>query len=129
MPAICALGSSYRYYWKTGLVALAILITSLAPMPYVPVLDFSLADKWEHLLAYALLTLLFLIELKQNQVACIVRWVIGIGLPVLYGGLIECLQALPFIHRSMSLYDWLADIIGVVAGSAIYALAVYIRKR
>lgn len=33
-----------------------------------------------------------------------------------YGGLIEVLQSLPIINRSMSFYDWMVDAVGILLG-------------
>ena len=129
MQGISALVPSYRYYWKTACVALVIMVICLIPMPYVPVLDFNLADKWEHLSVYVVLTMTLLYELTQNGVKNSYKWLWGLILPIVYGGLIELLQGLPFIHRSMSLYDWLADMIGVMTAGLVYAAIEKIRPQ
>ncbi|WP_439632778.1 VanZ family protein [Glycocaulis sp.] len=40
-----------------------------------------------------------------------------------YGGLIELLQSLPVINRSMSLYDWAVDAAGIMLGFVLVWIA------
>lgn len=40
-----------------------------------------------------------------------------------FGGLIELLQALPFINRSMSIYDWGVDAAGIAMGLVLVWIA------
>jgi len=41
-------------------------------------------------------------------------WVMALGL-WLFGGAIEVVQSIPFVHRDGDLMDWLADTLGILA--------------
>lgn len=43
-----------------------------------------------------------------------------------YGGLIELLQSLPVISRTMSLYDWAVDAVGILLGLVLVWIAGWI---
>ena len=78
-----------------------------------PVLQFW--DKAQHALAFTLLTLTGAVAFPDKT-----RWVY-VGL-MLYGGLIEILQATLTTTRFGDVMDWVADGIGVLAGVAIHVI-------
>jgi VanZ family protein len=47
-------------------------------------------------------------------------WIVGLAIPVVYGGLIEVLQELFFYPRTGEWSDWLADGVGVFIGAVIW---------
>lgn len=66
-------------------------------------------DKASHVSAFYLLTLLAVAGGPLTDLL----WV-AVGLSAL-GGLIELIQALPIVHRDCSVWDWVADTVGVVS--------------
>ena len=109
-------------YWKTILVAVVILYVSLLREPCFSLPPIDCADKWAHLLAYALLGAVAhwdsrRIELKRYVV------LIAIVLPILYGGALELVQELWFYPRTGDWLDWAVDAIGVVLGYLLISIA------
>lgn len=99
------------------LIALAIVILSLAPVPEIPAAeDIPLADKWTHMVMYGSLTLIIWIQyLRSHQKTNWVKLVIGgILAPAAWGGLMELAQAYLTTYRSGDWLDFIANCIGVV---------------
>jgi VanZ family protein len=97
-PAIIALCSS---------IAIAILVGIFAFSPKL-VHEIPLGnDKINHFLAFA--AIVFPIAMVKP------RWLIAASLlAIAYGGAIEVIQ--PYFGDTRSVFDWLADILGVLAG-------------
>ena len=98
------------------LLALAIAILSLVPIPEIPAAeDVPLADKWTHMVMYASLTLVIWIQYMRSHQK--VNWwkliAGGILLPVAWGGLMELAQAYLTTYRSGDWIDFVANCIGV----------------
>lgn len=72
-------------------------------------------DKVQHLLVFAVLTGLAFATYSK------LRWLIA-ALLMLYGAIIEWLQAMLTVTRMASLGDWLADATGVVLALLLYRL-------
>jgi hypothetical protein len=89
------------------LFALALATTLFfALVPHPPHLPIDvLGDKFEHMLAFAVLTVLARLGFRAPG-----DWVVLIRLSLL-GAAIELVQALPLIHRDCDWRDWLADTI------------------
>lgn len=108
------------------LIALAIVILSLAPFPEIPAAeDIPLADKWTHMVMYGSLTLIIWIQyLRSHQKTNWVKLVIGgILAPAAWGGLMELAQAYLTTYRSGDWLDFIANCIGV-AIAVILGLAI-----
>jgi hypothetical protein len=88
-------------------VLTGVLLLALSPRPIdvVPLTN----DKDQHFIAFAVLSGLGQLGWRSPG------WGLAFALIVLGGG-IEILQGTPLIARDMSLLDWLADAMGVVAG-------------
>lgn len=96
-------------FWSCGAI---ILVLALIPTaPYLPSTGW---DKSNHLLAFAVLTVLGC-RAYPNRIA-----VVLIG-AILYGGLIEVLQSFT-PYRSAEWADLVADAIGVLLGRGLLAL-------
>ena len=98
------------------LLALAIAMLSLVPIPEIPAAeDVPLADKWTHMVMYASLTLVIWIQYMRSHQK--VNWwkliAGGILLPVAWGGLMELAQAYLTTYRSGDWIDFVANCIGV----------------
>lgn len=108
----------FRIYGMSIVMSLFILYMSVVrEMPSV-LPSFSGQDKVLHGGAYTVLALLLCYELYRQRFVftekTMALW--GIVYPIVYGGLIEILQANFFPPRQGEWADWLADIIGVVIG-------------
>jgi VanZ family protein len=103
---------------RLALYALAALILSymaLAPTQDVPGADL-VWDKAEHASAWTVLTLAGLVLSTKR------RWAIGV-FAIVFGAVIEVLQAVMPFGRDGNVADWIADIIGIAAAYVIWAIA------
>ena len=89
--------------------SVAVIALSLLPQETLP--DTGLWDKWNHTFAYAVLTLSGGIGFKGLRSLLI----LGVGLMVLGAGLELAQSVIP--DRDGSIYDVLANLIGVAIGS------------
>ncbi len=83
-----------------GAVLFAVIMASLPQPPQIPGQP---SDKVQHIMAFAVLTLLARLAYPATK-----RWRLFVSLAFL-GALIEAVQAIPMLHRDASLLDWLAD--------------------
>jgi VanZ family protein len=93
---------------RVAFVAILILVLVLTLSPtgaYSAVVN----DKLAHFCAFLLLCALGVLAWGRRGLLGL-----GLGLP-LFGGLIEILQAMPWVQRDPSVLDWLADIGGAAA--------------
>lgn len=72
---------------------------------------------FNHLAAFIVLTMLARAAWPGLARLCL------FGLLLAFGGLIELLQSLPVINRSMSLYDWAVDAVGIALGLVLVWIA------
>jgi hypothetical protein len=94
------------------LAALFALFMALDPKP--PAMPFDGAgDKFEHMLAFAVLSVLARMSFRQTS-----SWRIGERLSF-FGALIEVFQSIPSLHRDCDPLDWLADTLAIAAALAI----------
>lgn len=116
-------------YKESAIVALLILYASLLRAPHFHLPQVAFADKWSHLLAYAVLGSVLTLNMIRDKVGK--RWLRTVGLiaPIAYGGLIEILQGTFFQPRTADWLDWLADIIGTVIGTGLVMVIWQARKR
>src|SRR5580765_290833 len=88
----------------------AVAVTFIAAvLPPQRIGNFVPWDKAAHFIAFYGLTLLAVAGFPRRS-----NWLIGVSLS-LFGALIECVQALPLVHRDADWHDWLADTIAIVA--------------
>jgi len=88
-----------------GLAGFVLLMALLSHPPRMPLDRFG--DKFEHMLAFALLTVVGLLGWPATA-----AWRIALRLSV-FGAMIEVLQAIPFLHRDSDVRDWLADSLAI----------------
>ena len=107
-------------YKETVIVGLLIAYLSLVKEPVIRLPeDVAFADKWGHMLAYLLMGSMLAMNLIRDDKTKKTLWLIGLLVPVLYGGLLELLQGAFCYPRTASWFDWLADIIGTIVGVSI----------
>lgn len=108
-------------YREAIAVGLVILYASLIREPHIHLPQVAFADKWGHLLAYAVLGGALAWDLIRDKRKVLWIWVVGLSLPIVYGGLIEILQGAFFAPRTAEWLDWLADIAGTAIGTGLVA--------
>ena len=83
---------------------------------------FPEADKVVHFVLYFGLTWIGGWRLRANPAGhSLTTLVVWAGIYVAYGGIDEWLQS--YVGRTMSLYDWFADVAGVAAASIVIVLS------
>lgn len=97
--------------WAFWALLLCVAVLSLMPTAYLPAQVFNLWDKAQHALAFTALATLGLLAYPRQP------WRVAIGL-LAFGGAIELAQAATG-WRYGEWSDWLADAVGLAAGSAL----------
>lgn len=97
--------------WGFWSLALCVAVLSLLPTAYLPPQVFSLWDKAQHALAFTALTTLGLLAYPRRP------WRV-LAVLLAFGGAIELAQAATG-WRYGEWADWLADAVGLAAGSAL----------
>lgn len=113
-------------------LVVAIWIICLIPIPETPLDDVPMIDKWTHFVMYgSLCSVIFAEYAKRHIKPNIKRLAIGgVLFPIIMGGLIELAQAYcTGGNRSGDWIDWIANCIGVMIGTAIGSLVVYLRAK
>lgn len=121
-----------KKYPTSLFLVVAIWIICLIPIPETPLDDVPMIDKWTHFVMYgSLCSVIFAEYAKRHIQPNIKRLAIGgVLLPIIMGGLIELAQAYcTGGNRSGDWIDWIADSIGVMIGTAIGSLVVYLRAK
>lgn len=99
-----------RLPWLLALIAATAFALYMAINPH-PAVQVEVYDKWQHMAAFATLTILSVLAFPTGS---LVR--IGERLSFL-GAMIEVVQSIPALHRDCDIMDWVADtavIIGVL---------------
>lgn len=92
--------------YMTAIFAIAIALGTLTPLPEK--VDVPGTDKWQHFVAFAILTLPLSITNPS-------RWWLIAPIALLFGATIEVVQ--PFVNRYGDFGDFKADAIGVGLGA------------
>ncbi|MBR1799886.1 MAG: VanZ family protein [Bacteroidaceae bacterium] len=99
------------------LVTVAIVLLSLLPIGAVEIAEnVPFADKWTHMVMYAVLTLVIWMEHVRRTTPPSPRFLIlwAILFPITLGGILELLQAYATTYRSGEWMDWAADSVGTL---------------
>ncbi len=111
-----------RYTWPPAVIAVIIFyLCCLIPTDNIPDVGFQFfipADKIVHFLMYfglAGVASFNYIFYKKGHIIILKLVVFAILVPIIYGGVIEIIQAEYFPGRSGDWYDFLADALGVLA--------------
>ncbi|MFP5466306.1 MAG: VanZ family protein [Gammaproteobacteria bacterium] len=111
-----------RWFWRLSFwsALLAVTLASLAPVTHLPPQTFDIWDKAQHAAGFALLTLLCLPAFDVSRT----RVFLGLAL---YGAAIETAQQISG-WRTGDPMDWMADITGILAATALHAAFTLIRR-
>ena len=120
-------------YPITFTLNIIIWILCLTPIfPKTPLHNYSLADKWTHMVMYAgTFSIMWIEYIRKNDTINRKKllW-LGIVAPILMGGLIEILQAnCTGGRRSGEWLDFIADTIGVILATIFGILLVWYRAK
>lgn len=113
-------------------LVVAIWIICLIPIPETPLDDVPMIDKWTHFVMYGSLCSVIFAEYANRHIQPNIKRLAigGVLLPIIMGGLIELAQAYcTGGNRSGDWIDWIANSIGVMIGTAIGSLVVYLRAK
>lgn len=102
-------------YWPSLIVGAGIVYLSLFHAASLH-LDVDNPDKFSHLVAYLVWTMCITSDLWRNGVPFRWRVVWAVIFPIVFGGIIELLQAYFFPSRAGEWLDWYADFSGVALG-------------
>ena len=84
--------------------------------------NIPLLDKIVHFFMFFVMAVLLYSELNyRTSLKTFHIWIIIILICAVYGGVIEILQE-SYFHRTGDIWDWVADVLGTVAGCAAYLL-------
>ena len=95
----------------------------MATTPHPPELPGHPQDKVQHILAFSVLTGLGLMAYPRVRAVYLL-----LGLLV-FGALIEAVQAIPVLHRDSSLLDWAADAAAILCVLGIALAVRHLRLR
>lgn len=110
----------------------AIWIICLIPIPETPLDDVPMIDKWTHFVMYGSLCSVIFAEYAYRHIKPNIKRLAigGVLSPIIMGGLIELAQAYcTGGYRSGDWMDWIANSIGVMIGTAIGSLVVYLHAK
>lgn len=102
-----------RKYPYSVLIALAIWVLCMIPIPETPLSTLSFVDKWTHFLMYGTFTIVILWEHRRLSFVLLL-------LPILQGIVIEFAQAYLTTCRSGEWFDALCNTLGVLLGASLF---------
>lgn len=108
-----------KAYWKTLICAGLILYLSLIKETLALEPLFSWQDKAFHAIAYCVLSVVFGVELWNENVREWRYWLFVLLLPIMYGGVMELLQEYCFPPRVGDWLDFIANAVGVILAGLI----------
>lgn len=120
-----------RRYPVTLLLVLVIILLSLLPMPDIKAAkSVPLADKWTHMMMYAVLTLAIWFDYKRShqQYDTLRLFFFAFLAPIAMGGTLELAQAYLTSCRSGEWLDLAANTIGVCIGT-VFGLLLKVPKK
>ena len=102
-----------KYPWSI-LLYLTVLILSIMPVPETPLGDVPLMDKWTHFVMYCAVGCAAWMDWSRKKASGLKLALWTVAVPVLYGGLMELIQAYCTTYRSGEWMDVLANSCGVL---------------
>jgi len=113
-------GPRMQYVWRLLLLAATCFAVTMALLPHPPGVV-EVGDKYQHMLAFGTLTILYALAFPLTPLARI-----GERLSFL-GALVEVFQSIPTLHRDCDVMDWVADTFIIVAVLLVIALGQRLR--
>lgn len=112
---------NYKYRIIAIITWIALVILSVMPLHDVPQVPVWEADKWGHLIAYTILTILVFLGAKENSPNKSNKKTLisSIIVSFLTGFVLECIQGTLLPYRFFDILDLIANIIGVLTGAII----------
>lgn len=104
-------------FWSAA--AFALIVASL-PQPFG--IPGSPGDKLQHITAFVVLS-----ALAAQAYPRLPLPLLFLGL-ALFGGIIELVQSIPWLHRDADMHDWIADILATAATLSVIAGVRWLRK-
>ena len=101
------------------LIVFALVMALLPKPPQLPI-D-RLGDKFEHMLAFAVLAGVANLAWQTRS-----RWAIALWLSA-FGAAIELLQTISVLHRDSDIRDWVADSFAILAATVLTRLLLTLR--
>lgn len=112
-----------KNYLLTIITCIVIAVLSLFPVKELHLENMSLSDKWAHFIMYGGLTAVVLFDKNfqnlKNRMISLPLWTVGF--PILYGGIMELLQA--YCTNGNRSGDWLDFIANSLGALIVYAIA------
>jgi VanZ family protein len=111
--------------WQLALAAywLMLFVGTHIPIERMP-MPARTADKWAHVVVFALLSALFAATWELSAGRLNVAHLLRVWFVVaLYGAFEEATQ--PLVNRYASIYDWLADVVGAGIGLVLFVVVRY----
>ena len=102
-----------RKYPYSVLIALAIWVVCMIPIPETPLSSLSFVDKWTHFLMYGIFTIVILWEHRRLSSVLLL-------LPIIQGIVIEFVQTYLTTCRSGEWFDALCNTLGVLLGALLF---------
>jgi len=107
-------------FWRLLLAIAITFAITMALLPHPPRLPGNVGDKWQHMTAFATLTMLAAHAYPATPLLRVAERMSFLG------ALIEVAQSIPILHRDCDIMDWLADTAAILVVIAMVAL---IRRR
>ena len=113
-----------KNYPLSSLLAVAIWVVCIIPIPETPLSYVSFIDKWTHFVMYGSLTTVIWFEyLRKKKKEKTFQWkallIGGVLCPIIMGGLIELAQKYLTTCRSGDFFDFVCNSLGVLLGCLI----------
>ena len=113
-----------KKYPLTLVVTALIIFLSLYPFGHIELAaDVPLADKWTHMVMYAVLAFVVGWEHRRSHPSSLI--LLSLIFPIALGGLLEIVQNYCTTYRSGEWLDFVADAIGAFVG---YVIAIIVRN-
>lgn len=111
-----------RNYPLSIVIAIAIWVVCMIPIPETPLDNISFMDKWTHFVMYGTLTATIWLEYAKAHKESF-SWrrliVFGVQCPIIMGGLVELAQAYLTTCRSGDIFDAVCNALGVCLGAGV----------
>ena len=124
------LGELLPRYRRPLTCALVVLWAAALVLTHIPPSDMPsprVSDRVLHVIGYWGLATALAATLVSHGVAPRRRWALGLAILAAYGAFDELTQ--PIFHRHASLYDWLADLVGLALGMLMVEALVWVSSR